>query len=141
MTAAKPRPAAGAAPTAPPAGRGDGLRFEAGDTWQGWNHRPRWCIPWPELRRLRAAHPEATAQLHALAVGRGHPNALGWRWWADPFSLRPDGWHSSYFDNEQQPDWYDGCDRPETAYADRIDAWRLVLGIVEEATLTVNDNG
>lgn len=116
----------------------DGLRFEAGDTWQGWNQRPRWCIPWPELRRLRAAHPEVTTQLHALAVGRGHPNGLGWRWWTDPFSLHPDGWHSSYFDDEQQPDWYDGCARPETAYADRMGAWRLVLGIVGEATLSVN---
>lgn len=117
----------------------DGLRFEAGSTWQGWNHRPRWCIPWGELHGLRDAHPDVTAQLDALADGRGHPNALGWRWWTDPFALHPDGWHPSYLDGEQQADWYDGCARPGTAYADRIRAWRLVLCVVGDAALSVHD--
>jgi hypothetical protein len=108
----------------------DGLRFEAGDSWQGWDQRPRWCIPWAELRRLRDAHPGVTAQLRALAGGRGHPNSVGWRWWTDPFVLHPDGWDSSYVEAEQHADWYDGCARPETAFTDRLEAWRLVLGVV-----------
>lgn len=115
----------------------DGLRFEAGDTWQGWSHRPRWCIPWAELRALRDAHPAVTAQLHALAEGRGHPSSLGWRWWTDPFVLHPDGWHESYLESEQHPDWYDGCERRETAYADRLQAWQLALDVVRSSDLTV----
>lgn len=115
----------------------DGLRFEAGDTWQGWGGRPRWCIPWHELHRLPEAHPEVTARLRALADGRGRPNAIGWRWWAVPFTLHADGWHSSYFEHEQQPDWYDGCTRLETAYVDRLEAWRLILGVVRDVALSV----
>lgn len=115
----------------------DGLRFEAGDTWQGWGHRPRGCIPWQELHGLREAHPELPTQLRALADGRGLPNSLGWRWWTDPFAMHPDGWDSSYLEDEQQADWYDGCTRPETAYADRLEAWRLMLGIVRTASLSV----
>ena len=115
----------------------DGLRFEAGDTWQGWDQRPRWCIPWEQLHRVRDAHPWVTAKLRQLADGRGQPNSIGWRWWTDPFALHPDGWHSSYLESEQQADWYDGCARPENAYIDRLEAWRLALGVVESASLVV----
>lgn len=115
----------------------DGLRFEAGDTWQGWDHRPRWCIPWVEMRGLRESHPEVTAQLQALADGRGHPNSIGWRWWTDPFVLHSDGLHSSYLECEQHADWYDGCERPETAYNDRIEAWRIALDVACSADLAV----
>lgn len=79
----------------------DGLRFEAGDTWQGWDQRPRWCIPWEQLHRVRDAHPWVTAKLRQLADGRGQPNSIGWRWWTDPFALHPDGWHSSYLSSKQ----------------------------------------
>lgn len=117
----------------------DGLRFEADDTWLGWSHQPRWCIPWAELHSLRASHPAVTAQLHALADGRGHPRSLGWRWWTDPFVLHPDGWHEGYFESERKPDWYQGCERPETAYADRLDAWRIALDVVHSAELAVTE--
>lgn len=120
----------------------DGLRFETGDSWQGWDQRPRWCIPWTELRDLRDSHPEVTAKLRTLAGGRGHPNSVGWRWWTDPFVLHPDGWDSTYLEAEKHADWYDGCARPQTAYADRLEAWRLVLGVVGgRATLAVTEKG
>lgn len=115
----------------------DGLRFEAADTWQGWGHRPRWCIPWSQLHTLRDAHPAITAQLHALAAGRGHPHSVGWRWWTDPHALHPHGWHPSYLQSEQEPDYYHGCSRPETAYTDRIRAWNLTLEAVSASNLTV----
>ncbi|WP_441964494.1 hypothetical protein [Mycolicibacterium houstonense] len=114
----------------------DGLRFEAAETWQGWGHRPRWCIPWSQLHTLRDAHPEVTAQLQALCAGRGHPYSVGWRWWTDPHALHPHGWHPSYLHTEQKPDYYHGCSRPETAYADRIRAWNLTLDAVTASTLT-----
>lgn len=117
----------------------DGLRFEAGDTWQGWNHRPRCCIAWDGLRGLRAANPDVTAQLDMLADGRGHPNSNGWRWWSDPHALNPRGLHPGLLEAEQRPDWYPGCARPQTAYADRLQAWRLVLGVVRAAALTVHE--
>ena len=117
----------------------DGLRFEAGGTWQGWDHRPRWCIPWVQLSAVRDAHPAITAQLRILADGRGHPNTVGWRWWTDPFVLHPDGWHESYLESEQDPDWYDGCERPESAYADRLKAWHLALDVMRRAELAVTE--
>lgn len=117
----------------------DGLRYESGDLWRGWNYRPRWCIPWPQLHALRDAHPDVTARLLVLADGRGHPRSLGWRWWADPFALHPNGWHPDRLKDEQHPDWYDGCDRPETAYADRLEAWRLALDAIRTADLKVVD--
>lgn len=117
----------------------DGLRFEEAGTWRGWNFRPRWCIPWAALHDVRNANPDVTAQLLVLATGRGHPRSRGWRWWIDPFVLHPDGWHPDYLRDEQEPDWYDGCARPETAYADRLEAWRIALGIIRIAELKVVD--
>lgn len=117
----------------------DGLHFEAGDTWEGWNFRPRRCIAWAELRTIRRAHPEVTAQLQHLAVGRGHPKSAGWRWWADPFVLHPDGWSQQRLDSEQQADWYHGCERPGSAYGDRLEAWRLVLDVVGATNLRVTE--
>ncbi|MGW0162195.1 hypothetical protein ACWDUN_23060 [Mycobacterium sp. NPDC003323] len=115
----------------------DGLRFEAGDSWAaagGWRHRPRWCIPWVELRAFRNAHPEVTARLQELAAGRGDPHARGWRWWIPPHGLRPDGMHESYMEGEQDPAYYDGCQRSETAWRDRLAAWRLVLDTVRSVS-------
>ncbi|WP_234816691.1 MULTISPECIES: hypothetical protein [Mycolicibacterium] len=114
-----------------------GLLFESNTTWPGFDKRPRWCIPWTELRTLRAEHPDVTERLQALAAGRGHPCSLGWLWWTDPHALRPEGWHPSRLDSEQQADYYHGCARPETAYTDRLDAWHLVLDVVRSATLAV----
>lgn len=116
----------------------DGLRFEAGDTWLGWDARPRWCIAWATLHTLRDEYRGVTDRLQVLAAGRGHPCALGWRWWIDPHGLRPDGWHPSYLDSEQAAEYYIGCARPETAYADRLEAWRLVCSAVSKAILAVN---
>ncbi|TXI56479.1 hypothetical protein [Mycolicibacterium mageritense] len=116
----------------------DGLRLESAETWQGWHQRPRWCIPWSQLRGMRDRHPAVTAQVRALAAGRGHPTSVGWRWWTDPHALRPDGLHMSCLEREQQADWYDGCARPDTAYADRLHAWQLVLEAISTATLHVH---
>ena len=117
----------------------DGLRFEGGDDWQGWSHRPRWCIPWTQLRSLRDDHPEVTAQLSLLSTGRGHPSSDGWKWWTVPAALRPDGLHPTHLDAEQQPDWYPGCTAPETAFNDRLQAWHLTLNAVRAARLEVKD--
>lgn len=119
----------------------DGLRFEAGATWPGWGHRPRWCIPWAQLHEIREDNPELTAKLHQLAAGRGHPHSVGWRWWSDPFALHPQGWHPDYLQSERQPDYYDGCDRPDTAYADRLQAWRMALDVVANANPLVQVPG
>ncbi|WP_454793786.1 hypothetical protein [Mycolicibacterium lutetiense] len=119
----------------------DGLRFEAGDTWQGWGHRPRWCIPWSQLHEIRSDHPEVTAELAELAAGRGHPHSVGWRWWSDPFALHPHGWHPDYLESERQPDYYDGCDRPETAFTDRLQAWHLALTVIAQASPVVEVPG
>lgn len=118
----------------------DGLRFEAGDTWQGWQQRPRWCIPWAELHTLRSSRPDTTAQLATLAAGRGHPRAAGWRWWTDPHSLSH-GWHPDALQAEQDANWYGGCERPETAWPDRLAAWQLVIATVREGTVAVTDTG
>ncbi|WP_313888747.1 hypothetical protein [Mycolicibacterium sp. CBMA 226] len=120
----------------------DGLRFEAGDTWQGWQHRPRWCIPWAELRTLRSSRPDTTAQLADLAAGRGHPRAAGRRWWTDPHSLTQ-GWHPDALQAEQNADWYDGCERPDAAWPDRLMAWQLVIAAVRETTVAaaITDTG
>ena len=117
----------------------DGLRFEPADAWQGWSHRPQWCIPWQQLRALRATHHQITDQVALLAAGRGHPTSAGWRWWTDPHALNPHGMHPSALHAEQCPDWYPNCDRPATAYGDRIEAWRLVLEVVRAAALEVHD--
>jgi hypothetical protein len=90
----------------------DGLRFEPGETWQGWGHRPRWCIPWAGLHDLREAHPQITKRLAVLADGRGHPRSAGWRWWTDPRCLTT-GWHEDSLEAERRPDWYDHCARPD----------------------------
>lgn len=117
----------------------DGLRFEAEESWQGFNCRPRWCIPWGELHALRDAHPVVTARLHELADGRGDPRSVCWRWWTDPYVLNSYGLHPSYLEGEQDPGRYAGCARPETAFADRLEAWQLVLEVVRTASLTVID--
>lgn len=117
----------------------EGLGFESGDTWQGVGARPRWCIAWAELRALRDGNPDVTARLRVLAAGRGHPCSRGWRWWAAPHCLRPDGMHPGHLDREQQPVYYVDCERPDTAYVDRLEAWRLALGAVEAGHLAVSD--
>lgn len=117
----------------------DGLRYEAQETWQGFACRPRWCIPWVELRALRDAHPDVMARLQRLADGRGHPRSVCWRWWTDPYVLNSYGLHPSYLEGEQDPERYAGCARPETAFADRLEAWQLVLEVVRTASLTVTD--
>ncbi|MEW2484250.1 hypothetical protein AB0876_32155 [Mycobacterium sp. NPDC049093] len=118
----------------------DGLRFESDRTWQGWSHRPRWCIPWAELHTLRDNYPEITRRLHELADGRGHPRSAGWRWWTDPHCLTT-GWHPDTLEAEQQPDWYYDCRRPDTAFRDRLQAWQLVTGTVHTAVLAVTPTG
>lgn len=117
----------------------DGLRFESGQTWPGWDKRPRRCIAWAELHTLRDEHPHVTQRLQVLAAGRGHPHSQGWLWWTDPHILRPDGMHPDYLDSEKQAGYYHGCQRPETAYADRLEAWRLALGAVRTAHFAVAD--
>lgn len=111
----------------------DGLRYEPADTWRGWSYRPRWCIPWDQLHAMRDARPEVTAQLLELADGRGHPRSLGWRWWQPP--RRPSDWHPDVLATDQNPDYYDDCGRPETAYADRLEAWRIALDAVRSVSV------
>lgn len=117
----------------------DGLRYEAAGTWQGFNSRPKWCIPWGELGALRRGHPGVTARLQGLADGRGLPTSACWRWWMDPYVLNSHGMHPSYLVGEQDPGRYGGCARPESAFADRLEAWQLVLDVVRGADLTVVD--
>lgn len=119
----------------------DGLRFESGRVWKGWDHRPAWCIPWTELDRLRASRPEVTKQLQGLAADYGEPRSRSWRWWMDPAALHPGDRHPSHLETERQPDWYDGCPHPETAYADRIAAWNLALDAVRTGSLSVTKKG
>ena len=114
----------------------DGLRFEPGDRWQGWSHRPRWCIPWAQLHAMRDNNPEITCELSELADGRGDPRSLGWRWWTDPHCLTT-GWHPDTLEAERQPGWYYDCARPETAFRDRLQAWQLVIGAARTADLAV----
>ena len=116
--------------------RPDGLRFEAGDTWQGFSHRPRLCIPWAELHALRASRPDLTQELTELAAGHGHPRTFGWRWWLVPYSMGTI-WHPDYARAERQADYYDHDDRPAEAYADRMRAWELILAAVADAQLAV----
>lgn len=115
----------------------DGLRFESGQTWGGWSARPKWCIPWTELHRLRDGLQHITERLLILAEGRGNPRSVGWRWWMDPSALRPDGVHPETLSAERQADWYDHCERADTAFTDRMEAWNLVLGAAGDACLTV----
>lgn len=117
----------------------DGLRFESDETWPGWGERPRWCIAWSELHAFRNGRSDVTERLQVLAAGRGHPCSLGWRWWTDPHALRPDGWHPSCLESEKLADAYHGCSRPESAYADRLEAWHLVLDAARTANLAVVD--
>lgn len=71
FTAAKPRPATGEARATSMAGLGpswrDGLRFEPGDTWQGWNHRRP--VP-PSLVGL-------VAELRLKCASIGNPPSVG----------------------------------------------------------------
>lgn len=117
--------------------RPKGLHFEPVETWGGWSSRPRHMIPWASLRAWRETHPGVTAQIEALSAGRGHPRRLGWRWWMEPFALRGRGWHPSYLEHEQEPDYYDGDERPDTAWADRMTAWHLVIDATADAELVV----
>lgn len=119
----------------------DGLHFEGEACWSkagGWSHRPSWVIPWTELHALRDSRPDITQRILDLADGHGAVRrGYGWRWWAAPYTLTPWGWHPSYYEVEQQADYYDHDARPEGAWADRMAAWRLVLDAVTVARLTV----
>jgi hypothetical protein len=134
FAAAKPKPATGAGQAEDVAGHGrpGEMDCDSKPTTPGKaGITGHWRIRWAELRGLRDSHPDVTTRLQTLADGRGHPNAVGWRWWTDdPFTLHPDGWHPSYLEDEQQADWYDGCARVETAYGDRLEAWRIALDAV-----------
>lgn len=39
----------------------------------------------------------------------------------------------------EQPDYYDGCQRRDTAYADRLQTWSLALDVVRDTTLAVHE--
>jgi hypothetical protein len=121
----------------------DGLHYERGNTWGGWDHRPRSVIAWADLHAMRDAHPVEMAQIAALAEGRGHPRRAGWRWFMTPSIVTNwGGWHHDYYTSEMDDDYYDvgyKVPGPPNGYADRLNAWLLATQIAADLRIEPTD--